>query len=217
MKRVLIGCIIMIWSFGLVGIVNAEEEWNYEMPSTIILSSGEDVTNNEDIKKLYTDYDVYYKYVKIDDELFSKLGNGVDFNKQYFDKVKELIPEVNTIDDLSSWTKAQGGNFNLSGLEYSDGKDTGYYLAVAAVSKNDSSKIYVERNIFVSTSTSTLTVKTYGNDNQTIIEDETEINDETTNTKTTTNPNTGISDYLLYIVPIIIICGSLIVFRKKYI
>ena len=92
-------------------------------------------------------------------------------------------------------------------------------MGVAAVNKEDTSKIYVYRGIFEVSSASTL-VDAY---NTHYAEYENGTTTTTTTTTTTgetvateSNPNTGISDYAYILVPIALVGGSILMFKKRY-
>ena len=138
---------------------------------------------------------------------------------EYEGVFKGLIPTV-TVSDLQSWTLSEDGNISLNDLKYESGKHNGYVLAVAAVKDGDTSKVYITRLIKESTSETTLGEITYTAEDQASYQpdEDATTSDEDTNTSVTTNsnPNTGISDYAIYLVPICIILGSGILLRRKY-
>ena len=129
---------------------------------------------------------------------------------QYENTFKGLIPEVKTT-DLESWTLSSDGEINLKDLTYESGKHNGYVLAVAAVKDGDNNNVYINRLILESTSTTTLGQASYTEADQ--VTYGTTTNDQI---NTDSNPNTGISDYAIYLVPICIILGSAILLKKSY-
>ena len=71
--------------------------------------------------------------------------------------------------------------------------------------------MYINRLILESTSTTTLGQASYTEADQ--VTYGTTTNDQI---NTDSNPNTGISDYAIYLVPICIILGSAILLKKSY-
>ena len=224
MKKVLCLLIVMVGVFGFIGFVNAEEDWTSigsEVGFIGDLIEGEDLSDNQELTDFLATYDVYYRYVKIEDSLYqnylSDTFKGTSLGAE--DSIMAYIPTVNSTDDLSSWIKVSDGNLAFADLEYDETQDTGYIVGVAAVNKEDTSKIYVYRGIFEVSSSSTL-VDAY---NAHYAEYENGTTTTTTTTTTTgetvateSNPNTGISDYAYILVPIALVGGSILMFKKRY-
>ena len=225
MKKVISVVMTFLIGFCCMTNVNAEE---------VDLSSIASITSDvggADKEIIQTDssntYKFYYKYVAINSEDFNayvsalyKMENLSDSSDefvaiqsqvtQYENTFKGLIPEVKTT-DLESWTLSSDGEINLKDLTYESGKHNGYVLAVAAVKDGDNNNVYINRLILESTSTTTLGQVSYTEADQ--VTYGTTTNDQI---NTDSNPNTGISDYAIYLVPICIILGSAILLKKSY-
>lgn len=225
MKKVISVVMTFLIGFCCMTNVNAEE---------VDLSSIASITSDvggADKEIIQTDssntYKFYYKYVAINSEDFNayvgalyKMENLSDSSDefvaiqsqvtQYENTFKGLIPEVKTT-DLESWTLSSDGEINLKDLTYESGKHNGYVLAVAAVKDGDNNNVYINRLILESTSTTTLGQASYTEADQ--VTYSTTTNDQI---NTDSNPNTGISDYAIYLVPICIILGSAILLKKSY-
>ena len=225
MKKVISVVMTFLIGFCCMTNVNAEE---------VDLSSIASITSDvggADKEIIQTDssntYKFYYKYVAINSEDFNayvgalyKMENLSDSSDefvaiqsqvtQYENTFKGLIPEVKTT-DLESWTLSSDGEINLKDLTYESGKHNGYVLAVAAVKDGDNNNVYINRLILESTSTTTLGQVSYTEADQ--VTYSTTTNDQI---NTDSNPNTGISDYAIYLVPICIILGSAILLKKSY-
>ena len=224
MKKIICAIIMVIGVFGFIGLVNAEESWSSigeDVGFITDLIEGEDLSSNEELTNFLSKYDVYYKYYKIDDTLYqnylSDLFEGTNLGAE--DSImSSYIPTVEDSGDLGSWLKVSGSNLAFANLEYDETKDTGYIVGIAAVDKEDNSKIYVYRGVFEVSSSSTL-VDSYTTH-------ATEYQEGTTNTTTTTtteetvatesNPNTGISDYAYILVPLALVGGSVLMLKRRY-
>ncbi len=234
MKKILTIMAIFVIGLGIIPAVNAEEADLTSIASITEAIGGSDkeIIQTDSANK----YKFYYKYVAIDSNDFSTYvtakytsENAPETSEDYttastqvaeYEGVfKGLIPTV-TANDLQSWTLSEDGNISLNDLKYESGKHNGYVLAVAAVKDGDTSKVYITRLIKESTSATTLGEITYTSDDQAAYQTDegTDVSDEDTNESVTTNsnPNTGISDYAIYLVPICIILGSGILLRRKY-
>lgn len=234
MKKILTIMAIFVIGLGIIPAVNAEESDLTSIASITEAIGGSDkeIIQTDSANK----YKFYYKYVAIDSADFSTYitakytsENAPETSEDYttastqvaeYEGVfKGLISTV-TVSDLQSWTLSEDGNISLNDLKYESGKHNGYVLAVAAVKDGDTSKVYITRLIKESTSETTLGEITYTAEDQAAYQpdEDATTSDEGTNTSVTTNsnPNTGISDYAIYLVPICIILGSGILLRRKY-
>lgn len=230
MKKVISFMIMVLAGFGFCTIVNAEETSLNSIASVTseIGGSDKEIIQTDSSNK----YKFYYKYAAIDNDTFNsyvgvkyKLDNTDESSEEYvntesqleeYENVfKSLIPEV-TASDLESWTLASDNEITLSDLIYESDKHNGYVLAIAAVKDGDTSKVYIDRLILESTSSTTLGQVSYTpSDEQAYDSNEDEmLSDDAVSTSN--NPNTGISDYAIYIVPVCIILGSVILLRKSY-
>lgn len=234
MKKILTIMAIFVIGLGIIPAVNAEESDLTSIASITEAIGGSDkeIIQTDSANK----YKFYYKYVAIDSTDFSTYitakytsenapKTSEDYTTastqvaEYEGVFKGLIPTV-TVSDLQSWTLSEDGNISLNDLKYESGKHNGYVLAVAAVKDGDTSKVYITRLIKESTSETTLGEITYTAEDQAAYQpdEDATTSDEGANTSVTTNsnPNTGISDYAIYLVPICIILGSGILLRRKY-
>lgn len=230
MKKVISFMIMVLAGFGFCTVVNAEETSLNSIASVTseIGGSDKEIIQTDSSNK----YKFYYKYVSIDSDTFNsyvgvkyKLDNTDESSeeyvntesqlKEYENVFKSLIPEV-TASDLESWTLSSDNEITLSDLIYESDKHNGYVLAIAAVKDGDTSKVYIDRLILESTSSTTLGQVSYTpSDEQAYDSNEDEmLSDDAVSTSN--NPNTGISDYAIYIVPVCIILGSVILLRKSY-
>ena len=229
MKKVISFMIMVLAGFGFCTVVNAEETSLNSIASVTseIGGSDKEIIQTDSSNK----YKFYYKYVTIDNDTFNsyvgvkyKLDNTDESSEEYvntesqleeYENVfKSLIPEV-TASDLESWTLASDNEITLSNLIYESDKHNGYVLAIAAVKDGDTSKVYIDRLVLESTSSTTLGQVSYtSSDEQAYDSNEDETSSDAVSTSN--NPNTGISDYAIYIVPVCIILGSVILLRKSY-
>ena len=142
---------------------------------------------------------------------YSKAASSVgDYESQFRSKIVPVKAA-----DLEKWTLSSDNEITLSGLTYESGKHNGYVLAVAAVKDGDTSKVYIDRMILESTSSTTLGEIAFLDSDKTVTTSQTTDEDETT-VQSESNPNTGISDYAMYLVPLCIIVGSTILLKRKY-
>ena len=170
MKKVISFMIMVLAGFGFCTVVNAEETSLNSIASVTseIGGSDKEIIQTDSSNK----YKFYYKYVAIDNDTFNSYV-GVKYKlddtdqsseeyvntesqlKEYENVFKSLIPEV-TASDLESWTLASDNEITLSDLIYESDKHNGYVLAIAAVKDGDTSKVYIDRLILESTSSTTL-------------------------------------------------------------
>lgn len=235
MKKILTILAIFVIGLGIIPAVNAEETDLSSIASITesIGGSDKEIIQTDTANK----YKFYYKYVKIDDNDFATYvtakytsENASETSEDYttastqvaeYEGVfRGLIPTA-TATDLESWTLSSDGNISLNDLKYESGKHNGYVLAVAAVKDGDTSKVYITRLIKESTSATTLGDITYTSDDRASYQEDstTDTQDDTDTNEavaTQSNPNTGISDYAIYLVPLCIILGSGILLRKRY-
>lgn len=95
---------------------------------------------------------------------------------------------------------------SANGLNYSV-----TYTITNSTSNNGSSSSNTNTNTNTNTTTNTTTTKTTTSTNSTSYND----SNFTSDVVTSENPSTGLSDILVYIIPISIIGGSILVFRKR--
>lgn len=222
---------VTIISIFFVSSVNAAELdfSNVASLTSVIGGSDEEIVQIAD-----GTYKYYYKVQVIDDSDFNtyiKSKYIVDNEDEstddyvvaqsrvaeYEETFNGLIPTINSTSDLNNWTESTDKQINLSNLNYTAGKHSGYILAVAAV-KDQS--IYVTRVILESTSATTLGNITYNESDATTITTNTNSNTQTTTveteTRTTSNPETGLDDYAIYLVPLSIVMGSVLLLRRNF-
>lgn len=240
MKKVLKVMLVFVLGLSFIPAVFADETSLSSVASVTTVIGGSD----KEIMQTETSgtYKFYYKYVLIDSNEFAKyvtakgkIANLSESSDAYKKVAKEIesyettfkgaIATV-TVEDLENWTLSSDGNITLKDLKYESGKQYGYVLAVAAVKDGDTSKVYIDRLILESKSISTLgevtvsntSTSTTSSSTSTTLEDDesSEYDVEDEEVTTSTNPNTGLNDYILYIVPISIAIGSVILFKRKY-
>ena len=216
MKKLFNLLLVIFCCFGFVSIVNAEEAWS-SIPGDVNfindLIEGKDLTSNSAATDFFSKYDVYYKYEKIDDTLYgnyiSDISQGTTTGAA--NSVDALVPSVSSVSELGTWIKATSPKLSYSDIAYDSTKKTGYVIAIAAVDKSDNTKIYVNREVYEVTSTNEIKSSyevNYDNDTSIQETEEQSVAEE--------NPNTGISDYAIYLVPIALICGTALMMRKNY-
>lgn len=217
MKKIFNLLLVTICCFGFISVVSAEEVWS-SIPDDVSfvndLLTGKSLTGNTAATAFFEKYDVYYTYEKIDDTLYSNYVSDISKGTSTgaVDSVNALVPTVSSTDDLGSWVKATEPSLTYGDMSYESGKKTGYIVALAAVDKTDNTKIYVYR--LVSEVTGSNKIESSYEIN---CEDDTDVTEETTTeTVTKENPNTGISDYAIYLVPIALIGGTVLMMRKNY-
>lgn len=214
MKKVFNLLFVFMCCFGFIGVVNAEELWSSLSEDTAFINDliiGTDVSSLDTAKTFFEKYDVYYTAVKIEDDsvyqdyLKYKI-NGESNNSEA--TINGLIPTVTSTGDLGTWTKTAASKFIFDNLE----KGKGYVVGVAAVLKSDNTKIYVYRDVYEAVSTTTLNraYELHYSDFQV----NTTNNEEEVNTEK--NPDTGISDIAIYLVPVCLVLGSVLMFKRNY-
>ena len=228
MKKIYL--LVITCMFCFMTAVNAEEKVNSD-----VFTLNDQVGGTSDSIIQINDADkvkYYYKFVKIDDTQFNQYAAakyGVENNDsaseaytQASTKVQELetgflslIPAVSKPSDLtaegSGWTAANGKVITLANLVYNAGQHSGYLMAVAAVKDGDTANVYIVRKAFEATSATTLGAITYLDADKTVYQ-----SSSNADTQTESNPSTGISDYAIYLVPMSIILGSVLIFKKNY-
>lgn len=213
MKKIFSLLIVGICFFGFIGVVNAEEQFSNLQEDTTFFNSlivGTDVTQNDTVQAFFEKYDVWYTSAKIEDDSLYQDYLEYTLNGESNDSeatINALIPTVNSTSDLGSWTKTEAQTFAFENLE--QGK--GYVVGVAVALKSDNSTIYVYRDVYEASSTTTLSrsYELHYNDFQS-------TTNETTEVTTSENPDTGISDIAIYLVPICLVSGTLLMFRRNY-
>lgn len=231
MKKMITLVIMVVFGFGFMGVINAAE---LELGSVAAVNTPVGGSDKEIVPadENATGYKYYYKISEISDNDFetyvkSKYSyeNSDASSDEYTtaqSRVEEyettfynLIPTLKTTADLSTWKEITDGQINLTELKYQEGKHTGYVLAVAAVKGNETN-IYVNRMILESASSSTLDNIEYNSNDMNAYNETTQNVVTTEDEKTESNPETGIEDYALYLVPLSLIAGSAILFKRNY-
>ena len=225
MKKLFYIAIAVVCSVGFIGMVNAEETWNSENNEFVkSLITGSDLTSDTAAKDFLSKYDVYYRYQKIDDTVYNNyltdsFGNT---NIGAKDEIAGLVPTVNETTEITSddsiWVQVPASKIKITieDLAYNEASPTGYLVAVAAIDKKDSTKVQIYRGVYEVSSTNTLVDINeihYSGEFDTTDEDTyaTESEDVATNK----NPDTGLSDWAIYLVPLALISGSALMFRRR--
>ncbi len=235
MKKLCLLLIMMI-SLGFVVSVNAEEKTadmfsiNVDASNPIDGTKDAIIETEDNLKMTY-----YYKYVVIDSAKFNQYTaalygvENLDSTTPEYTQASStktaletefgmLIPTVSAPADLkaegSGWTAATGKVISFTGLTYAPGQHNGYLLAVAGVKDGDTANVYAQRIALESTSVTALGGITFNNADKAAYQQNT---GGTTPTGTEDNPNTGIEDYALYIVPVSIVLGSVLILKKNYV
>lgn len=229
MKKILSIITVFVIGLSFMGSVNADEQGLSSVAtiSKTIGGSDKEIVQVDTANK----YKFYYKYVALDQTQFSDyvkarytVDNADSSTDQYSkaassvgDYESQFQSKIGTVKaaDLEKWTLSSDNEITLSGLTYQSGKHNGYVLAVAAVKDGDTSKVYIDRMILESTSSTTLGEIAFLDSDKTVTTSQTTDEDETT-VQSESNPNTGISDYAMYLVPLCIIVGSAILLKRKY-
>lgn len=225
-KKVNLLLLAVVFGFFFMGVVNADEENFSDVASLASVIGGPE----EEITPTGTgSYKFYYKVQAIDSNDFNSYikskyvyDNGDDTSDDYVNaqsRVVEyeetfynLIPTVSNTAGLDGWTESTDNQINLTGLNYAQGQHNGYVLGVVAV---EGTKIYGARLILESTSTTTLENISYLDSDKSTYEENTNDVVAKQETKTNSNPETGIEDYVMYLVPLSIVLGSGILLRKN--
>ncbi len=228
---------IMFISLGFIVTVNAEEKTadmfsiNVDATNPIDGQKESIIETEENLKMTY-----YYKYVPIDSAKFSQytaalygVENLDSTSSEYTQATTTkttletefagLIPAVTSPAGLkaegSGWNPANGKVIALSDLTYVQGQHSGYLLAVAGVKDGDTANVYAVRIALESVNATTLGAVTFLDADKAAYQ---QTNPgQTTPANTEQNPSTGIEDYALYLVPVSIILGSVIMFKKDYV
>ena len=231
MKKISLLVITMLVSICFIGAVNAEEK---SLNSIAVLASEIGGTAKEiQVTDTGTKYNYYYKYVKLNETDFNNYvkqkyimdnaGQGTTAYQNAKQKVesyeaafKGQIPAVNSITELSAWTSnSDKVEINLTNLNYAQNAHNGYVFAVAATKTGDTN-VYITRMIYESTSATTLGTIKYLDSDKVAINTDTNTNTNTsTDTVTEQNPETGISDYAIYLVPSALVAGSYLMLKRK--
>lgn len=230
-KRISFAILSVVFCLSFVPMVNAQEQGldNIATIRNVIGGSDKEIIQNSSDTSTYK---YYYKTVQIDDSEFGTyvsskyiVDNGNDASDEYVAAQSRMteyetsfygyIPNVDTPDDLSDWTKSTDNEITLENISYQAGTHHGYVIAVAATKDGDNN-VYVTRMILESTSATTLGQITYNDNDAATYNQNTQ--DVTTNQDTVadTNPDTGIEDWVVYFVPASIILGSTILLRRSF-
>lgn len=205
----------------------------------------EDTLNGDNkLNENISEYDFYYKIIEIEyDDYYNGCGyiwydtyEGCPLSKPIDEK--DYISEVSDVANLTDYIKIESLPLNLN---WKNDDFKAYIINFVIVDKNDNSKINNHINTYLPVKEDNNIIKlqtqwdecsagdpdippaeynpnsikkfnincNYDSNNNLI------HNDNNQNIKTETNPNTGINDYMLYIVVMIIISGSVIAFRNK--
>ena len=232
MKKILSIISIFVFSVCFIGTVKADEAALSDVATISSTIGGQDkeITQTDTNNK----YKFYYKYVAISEKDFNDyiavrttLENSEDNSDaytssatkvaEYESNFQKLIPTP-SVKDVQGYTLSTDGNINLSNLSYEKGKHNGYVLAVAAVKDGDTSRVYISRLILESTSATTLGEIEIADEASTVTTNDTNAdnNSQQEEVKTTKNPETGISDYAIYLVPVCLILGSTLLLKRRY-
>ena len=233
MKKIASLFFIMVFGFGFIGAVNAAEAdlSDVAIVTSVIGGSETEITTRDDVSS--NTYKYYYKVVAIDDNDFASYvnskfiyDNGDPNSDDYVNAQSQVlsyeenfygyVPELTSSASLNDWTESTDGQITLSNLKYEAGKHHGYVLGVAAVKTGDNNTVYVTRIILESQSATTLSSIEYNNNDMTQYNDDTDAVVNDGESKSKSNPETGIEDYAIYLVPVLLIGGSAIIFRKSY-
>ena len=232
MKSIKTLIIMAVFGLGFTGIVNAAE---MELGSVAVVNNPVGGSDVEIISadETATGYKYYYKvqeivdtnsfnsYVQAKYTIESSDPTTDEYTaaqsriEEYEATFNDYIATVNGAADLSTWTESADGQISLSDLKYEEGTHHGYVLAVAAIKDGDTN-VYVSRMILESTSTSTLDEIKYNSGDMASYNNNTTGAVTTTDETTNSNPETGIEDYAIYLVPLALIGGSAILFRRNY-
>lgn len=137
------------------------------------------------------------------------------------------------------WAVIEGTQVSYSNLKYDSSNPAGYLIMLIADASTDgsscsSSTLYYSKNVYQATSATTLatyksiaSVGDTGDENEvekqeTDEEEEEDVEKDTeaeeegdTEEKAETNPETGISDYAVYLVPLALVAGSALYLRRR--
>lgn len=221
MRKIFNLLLVTVMTFGFIGVVNAEESWSSITDDTSFLEAllnGESLEGNTAATTFFSKYDVYYQYQKIDDATYANYITDIrgETSTGAEQSINALIPAPSSAGDLGSWVKIDTPQISYADVEYTEGQKTGYIVAVAAVPKDDTSKVYVYRLVTEVTGSSKMesSYEINCDEDVDVVTDENTVTD--TETVTEENPNTGISDYAIYLVPLALVGGVVLMMRKSF-
>lgn len=236
--------LMLLCMFSYMGVVKAADALKLKDVESDSITAVENLLTGEalstdDLSKitaLQQKYDLYYSYAKIDADLFSKYKSGDDsVSSTIAGKIPAPTKESEITGDTTTWKVLSGTQISYSdpALEYNSENPVGYIVALEAVEKTPSSgtekKVYDYRNIYQSASTTTLvrynasdnnnedTPKENPSEEEQPKEDSDQSEESDTEEKAESNPETGISDMAIYLVPLSIGVGSVLLFKRRYV
>ena len=230
MKKVFYLFLMLICGFGFIGVANAESAWPSEDVSTVnSLLAGADLTGKTSLTELLAKYDVYYSYVHVTDSLLDQMLDSGTYTDEYASQMEALIPTYADGDAYTTQTDiaknqitASNGKLTYTGLTYSQDSNNAYTVAIFGIPKDDTTKIYAARDVYQVTSSTTVNYTNFFDEYLSSPVDNDEENnpnysgDVEEDVATETNPNTGIEDYFMYLVPLALVGGSVLMFRRRY-
>ena len=138
-----------------------------------------------------------------------------------------------------NWAVIEGTQVSYSNLKYDSSNPAGYLIMLVADSSTDgtacsSSTLYYSKNVYQATSATTLAtyksiasvgdtgdeneVEKQETDEEEDVDKDTEATEEESEDaeeKAESNPETGISDYAIYLVPLALVAGSALYLRRR--
>lgn len=231
--------IMLLCMFSYMGVVSAQASKLADVEKNSIsavsnLLTGKELSSADKAKitALKDKYSLYYQYQVIDADTYSKYKAGDDSAE---DAIVKMISDPASKEDLTSengWSAIEGEQISYSDLEYDVENPTGYIVIVMAAA-NDGT-IYSYKNVYQATSATTLATyssvaksaeinddvekeDTIEKEDTTTEEADTEDDVEDTEEveKSEKNPETGISDFAIYLVPLALIAGSTLYLKRR--
>ena len=233
--------VMLLCMFSYMGVVKADtaklssvEKNSISAVSNLLTGKQLSTADKEKIDALSSKYNLYYQYQIIDSDVYSKYKSGDDAAGV---TIANLITDPDSEDDMKNaengWSQVVDGKVTYSDLEYDAQNPKGYVVALMSVLKSDANKIYTYKSVYQATSATTLA--TYESvskaediqdqevtKEQTVEEpeesDDSDSVDETDSEeveKSEENPETGISDYAIYMVPLSLVLGTTLYLKRR--
>lgn len=229
--------VVLLCMFSYMGVVNAESLQSKEaasMNAVYNLLTGKALSDadKETITKLKLTYpNLYYNKVEIPSDVYTKYKNQDSTASKTISDLIE-IPSSDQLTEDNGWTSIPGTQVSYSNLKYDSSNPTGYLVALAAVTSDN--VVYGSKNVFQATSATTLATyssiaNTGDSGDETEVEkqeaeeeeepevdkEEAEEEDVDKEEQAESNPETGISDYAVYLVPLALVAGSALYLRRR--
>lgn len=237
--KTLLIVLMLICTFSYMGVVKAAssdflvKESSADVRTAVIsLLEGKELTSSdkEVLSNFKDTYTFYYKITEIDSSKYDEFNsNDSSVSQAAAKEIANSIAVPKSTNDLSDWNTVDFNNLKITydDLNWSSESTSPYLVALTAVETSTGS-FYNYRGIYESASPSTLVaISAKQQENTDQPESDTEDSDDVEKTeddtedtedseeKSESNPETGVSDYAIYLVPLSLIAGSTLMLKRR--